>query len=147
MEAINSYYEELQPVLQGIEQRLLAGLERNELWPLAVLNADDLALLIRVSHRLAWECTAMRRRENMPAYVPYYSGCHYSADYAVQIVQLWQLLLLCDEQLIGEYRRLTVLEAEALRLLGLIHCAMIGHYYVQHPGLVTVAAHEVRFRH
>jgi len=134
----------LQDCFVQLENFVMDG-HYEDLWPIADMDRLDKCHWLLSLHHLAWECLAMRRREDMPAYQLYDHGCFEYVCFTEMIAITRTLLQYCDERVITAFRPLFLHEEETITKLQELHSAMIGQYYLQHPGMESVSAQDIRF--
>ncbi|EHQ29683.1 hypothetical protein [Mucilaginibacter paludis] len=138
-------FEHLQSDIRLLENTLAVFADQDHIWPGADMDTDALHEFAEDLHRLAWECLAIAGRRDMPPYLAYDTEHLWTTDYGVLIRLTRTWVQNCDENLIREYRDLTIAEDQTITLLQQLHSAMIGHVYFRHPGMESIPAHEMRF--
>jgi hypothetical protein len=138
-------FEHLQNDIRLLENTLAVFAEPDHIWPVADMDAEALHAFAGDLHRLAWVCLAMARRIDMPPYLVYDPEHEWTTDYGVLIRLTRAWVQTCTEDLISEYRDLTMGEDQTIILLQQLHSALVGHVYFRHPGMDTIRADEVKF--
>lgn len=130
----------LDPQTLGPQIALLRDSLGNMRWtakairPLRELNDTAFFEFIEVLYALSHESLCMHLRLNAPELAPLPPFGGYIALETELTGLTHQLLWCCDEALISEYRAVTLMEYETIRLLEQIHNQLIGAHYLQCSG-------------